>query len=100
MKKVTPEGQLTKSVRQLLKTLHVFHYKAWGGPMSEPGIADIIGIYRGKFLAIELKAPKGVLSDNQKVFLKRVLDEGGIAIVAKSLDDVIDGLGVRDRFLL
>jgi hypothetical protein len=68
--------------------------------MSAPGIPDIIGIWRGKPLAVEIKSERGVLSSNQKEFLRRWREEGGIAIVARTLDDVIDGLGVRDRLLL
>lgn len=54
-----------------------------------PGSADIIGIYKGRFLAIEVKGPKGELSDEQIIFLKRIENEGGISIVARSLEDVL-----------
>jgi hypothetical protein len=53
---------------------------------------------RGKFLAIEVKNAKGRLSSHQEAFLNRVNEEGGIAFVARSVDDVIDNLGLRDRF--
>lgn len=52
------------------------------------GVADILGIYEGKPLAIEVKSAKGVLSEFQKVFLKRFQDNGGIAILARSVQDV------------
>ena len=53
------------------------------------GVADIIGCKQGRFFAIEVKSPKGVLSDHQKEFLLRVQASGGIAIVARSVSDVI-----------
>jgi len=55
-----------------------------------PGMSDIIGIYRGKFLAIEVKAPgrKKNVSDNQVNFIERVLKEDGVAFVAESVEDV------------
>lgn len=56
------------------------------------GVADIIGIYKSKFLAIEVKTGYNKPSDNQKKFLERVNREGGIAFVAYSLDDVINNL--------
>lgn len=72
---------------------------------STPGVPDILGIYRlpgetaGRFLGIEIKAPRGKLSSAQEQFLNIIREQGGIAILAYSVDDVIRGLGVEDRFL-
>lgn len=52
------------------------------------GVSDILGIYKRRALAIEVKSEKGRLSDEQKEFLRRVDEEGGIAIVARSVEDV------------
>jgi hypothetical protein len=67
---------------------------------SVPGVPDIIGIHKGRMIAIELKAPKGVVSEAQQEFIDRINEAGGLAFVARSLDDVIEGLGLQDRFLL
>lgn len=57
---------------------------------SHPGISDILGICGdGRFLAIEVKRADGKLSDDQKAFLDNVTKEGGIALVVRSLDDLI-----------
>lgn len=98
-RKETPEGQLTKQIRKVLRLLHVYHWKQWQGIGSGmPGVSDILGIYKGRFLAIEIKAPGGRLSPAQKIFLDNVKEEGGVAILAYSVDDVIKGLGVEGRF--
>jgi hypothetical protein len=99
-KKLTKEGQLTLSVKSMLKAAGIFHWKNWGGPMGYTGIADILGCYKGKMFAIELKAPTGKLTPEQERFLQNVRDNGGIAFVARSLDEVIIGLGLQDRFLI
>jgi penicillin-binding protein-related factor A (putative recombinase) len=52
------------------------------------GVSDILGIWEGKFLAIEVKAGKNRLTQEQKVFLDRVNQEGGIGLVARSIADV------------
>lgn len=98
-KKPTPEGMVTCSIRDLLKTIGVFHWKEFQTLGSFPGVSDIVGIYKGRFLAIEVKAPKGKPSPAQVAFLDRIRQEGGIAILAYSIDDVIEGLGIQDRFL-
>lgn len=56
------------------------------------GVADIIGIYKGKPLAIEVKSSTGKLSPDQKIFLLKHHQEGGITIVARSIQDVEQAL--------
>lgn len=58
---------------------------------SMKGVSDIVGIYKGKPLYIEVKRPKPFKtypSKEQKEFIKQVKEEGGIAFVARSIDDV------------
>jgi hypothetical protein len=98
--KVQSEKEITHGVRLLLKSLGVFHWKQWQGPMSQPkGVSDILGVWKGRLLAIEVKRPGGKVSDEQQAFIDRVNKLGGIAFVARSVDDVIRGLGVQGRFL-
>lgn len=59
---------------------------------SSKGVADIIGIYKGKPLAIEVKKPGGDLSTIQFFWLDRFRKAGGIVIVACSIVDVQKGL--------
>ena len=96
----TPEAMLTRSVKSLLRAAGIFHFKHWGGPMGYPGVADIIGCYKGRMIAIELKSPNGKATPDQERFIQNVNDAGGIAFIAKTLDEVIEGLGLQDRFLL
>lgn len=57
------------------------------------GSADILGILPGgRFLAIEVKKPGGVLTDDQKNFLARINAKGGFAFMADNLDTVIEKL--------
>jgi hypothetical protein len=51
-------------------------------------------------IAIELKAPKGIVSPAQAEFIRRINEAGGLAFVAKDLQTVIDKLELNDRFLL
>ena len=53
-----------------------------------PGQSDIIGIWKGKFLAIEVKRPKGKVSEAQDLFLDSVMEQGGIAMVVHSVDEL------------
>lgn len=54
------------------------------------GSSDLIGISSsGKFVAIEVKTPIGRLTKEQKNFLQFVRDQGGIAGVARNIDDAV-----------
>jgi penicillin-binding protein-related factor A (putative recombinase) len=68
--------------------------------MGTPGISDIIGCYKGRMIAIELKAPNGVLSEAQQAFINRINEAGGLAFCARTLDEVIEGLNLQERFLI
>lgn len=54
------------------------------------GHSDIMGLLPdGRFLAVEVKTQTGKLSKEQKEFLDLVKANKGIAIVARSLEDII-----------
>ena len=56
------------------------------------GGSDIIGIQKktGRFIAIEVKAPRGKLTKEQEQFLNAVRNAGGIAGVARSAKEAIE----------
>ena len=56
------------------------------------GVSDILGIVNGKFIAIEVKTKRGRPTENQTNFLRRINENGGIAFIARSIEDVEDGL--------
>ena len=89
-KKITPEAALTKQVRYLLDLHGIWHYKNWAGLGSKPGVSDILACYRGRFIAIEIKAPKGRVSTAQMQFLAEVKINGGLSYCVRSVDDIMD----------
>lgn len=56
---------------------------------SQKGTSDIIGIFCGLMICIEVKSRKGRLSPEQSLFLEAMSNLGACAFVARSLDDVI-----------
>ena len=56
--------------------------------LAAPGVSDLIGWTEGgRFVAIEVKAPRGRLTDEQAAFIELVRRSGGLAGVARSIDD-------------
>lgn len=94
------EKDITKQIRSLLKTFGIFHYKNHGGLGSAPGLPDITGcLSDGRGFWIEVKTDRGVLSDHQKRFIDNINSAGGLAFVARSVDEVIEKLGLQKRML-
>jgi Holliday junction resolvase len=82
------EKDITREIRAYLKIRGIFHWKAWQGLGSTPGCPDILGIWKGKMLGIEVKGGRGYLTEIQQQFIDRINTEGGVAFVARSVDDV------------
>lgn len=70
---------------------HVQGMRVSGAIIRNPaaGSADIFAIKQGRFYCIEVKTPKGKLSQNQYIWLQKAHKYGAISIVVKSLDDLI-----------
>lgn len=67
--------------------------------LAPAGTSDIIGcLPDGRFLAIEVKGSTGILSKIQQDFIVHIINVGGVAFVAYSIDDVekhFEFFGVR-----
>lgn len=59
---------------------------------NRPGCSDIIACWRGKFVAIECKRAGQTATLRQKQFMAEVRRAGGVAFVARSVDDVRENL--------
>ncbi len=55
--------------------------------VGNPGGADLIGCYRGRFVAVEIKTPTGRQSEDQRRFQRCVERAGGIYVVLRSVEE-------------
>lgn len=108
-KKALSEKQIENQILSFLKFNNIlaFKIKSTGtydekigrfrtpSPWYRKGVADILGIYKGKPLALEVKSRKGNLSIHQKLFLQDFKNHGGIIGVVRSVEDVEQVLGIH-----
>lgn len=52
-----------------------------------PGAADLIGLYRGRFVAVEIKTATGRQSPEQRTFQALVERHHGIYVILRSVED-------------
>jgi hypothetical protein len=89
------ERDIVKAIRDWLRLKGIWHWKEMPGAFGhQQGKSDILGALKpsGRFLAIEVKRPGGKPSEAQLRFLQNVQENGGISILAYSLEDVIVAL--------
>ena len=91
------ERDITRSIRDFLKVAGVCHYKQWQGLGSEKGIPDIICIEKGtgRYCGVEVKTATGKMSEHQLKWKQRIEAAGGRYILARSVDDVVNALRVK-----
>lgn len=116
-----PERAIEEQILTYLKMKGIFAFKVKTMGSFDPvtrgfrriskwyrrGVSDILGIYKGKFLAIEVKLPKRQIGEKkyaagrpstfQKMFLQDVLDNGGISFIATSVEDVEEALKKQEK---
>ncbi|GHU72445.1 hypothetical protein FACS189450_10250 [Spirochaetia bacterium] len=99
MGKITPESIVLAGCLRYLQLRGIYHWRNNTGAVrirpgqfmsfGKKGSSDILGILPdGKFLAVEVKAPDGRLSPEQRQFIQALRDFGGLAVVVKSWQDL------------
>ena len=85
-KVIITEAMTLHQVRSYLKALGVFYWRNHQSLASFKGLPDLEGVYRRQHFYIEVKAPKGKLSEHQEKFLVNVQNEGEKVFVAFGFD--------------
>ena len=91
------ETEIVREICQYLTARNIFHWRdksghTGGKRYGKSGVADILGIYKGRPLAIEVKCPNGATRSEQYKFLTEFQNRGGIQFIARSLEEVMERL--------
>lgn len=89
----TPEAAVKAAVRKILDRLGIYHFMPPGMGLGRSGIPDIIGCYKGRFIAIECKAGKGKVTALQERELIAICNAGGFTFVVN--ETCLDELEMR-----
>ena len=82
------EKLIENKIKSYLNSKNIYFFKHHGNKFSKVGVPDIIACHNGKFIGIEVKNEIGKTTVLQDLNLEQIKQSGGIAIIARSLDDV------------
>jgi len=82
------ESAINRKIQRLLADKGAYVVKTIA--TNRAGVPDILACLDGKFIAIEGKTATGVVSRLQEAHLRQIKAAGGVAVVAKSVDEVRD----------
>jgi Holliday junction resolvase len=77
----TPEAKVKAQIKKILKEHGVWYAMPMGTGYGNSGVPDFLCCIKGKFLAIEAKAGKGIPTALQEKNLRDIKAAGGIALV-------------------
>ena|ERR1022692_2374403 len=97
------ESEIQKSIIDYLRKRKVFYHKVNTVgiykrstdsyiPSPSRGAPDIICIIKGRYVGLEVKTPKGKLSDDQIAFHRNLMAADGIVFTVRSLDEAIEAV--------
>lgn len=74
-----PEKKFENEVKRYLTSIGAWWYKTFGNACTRSGCPDILGVYRGRMIALEIKASNGRPSALQLREIERIRQAGGYA---------------------
>ena len=81
-----PEQKIQSKIIKYLESIGAYIVKVIKA--TKAGVPDIIACLNGRFIALEVKTPKGRPSELQLYNIEKIQKAGGIAGVVRSVEDV------------
>lgn len=92
------ERVIVKKVLEALRSRGAFVSKTHGSPVVTRGLPDIIGVYKGQYIAFEVKRDStGKPTVLQLYQIEQIRKAGGIAMVIWSVPQAVDVLNEIDE---
>jgi len=75
-----PEGRLARAIKQMVFNRGGFAWKVHGNEYTPVGLPDIVGVYRGRFVAFESKMPGNAPTPAQRYRAQDIRRAGGLVL--------------------
>ena len=77
------EKKFENKIKKFLDYVGAYYVKNWGGYFTKAGVADLTICYKGRYIALEVKAENGKVAPLQYHHKKLVKNAGGISIILR-----------------
>lgn len=84
---MTPEGKVKAQVKKVLDKHGVYYHMPVQNGMGAPTL-DFIGCSRGRYYAVETKAPGKKPTERQEVTMGKIRASGGVCFVVSNMDEL------------
>ena len=84
------EKQLEIKTIKQLRLWGAWVVKIHGHAVGRVGIPDLLACYNGRFVAIEVKTPKGIVSDVQSLIITKIKRAGGLTFVIRDKSQLVE----------
>lgn len=95
---VQPETYLQRSIKKIVRQRGGYIVKQHGSMIAEPGIPDLLGCYKGIFIAIECKELNNIPSSAQGIHCRQIKSANGFTMIAYNSQDIIEFLDLIDKY--
>ena len=88
MTRAGPETRLRAQIVKMLNALPQCYVVKYHGSMyGQAGVPDLLICLRGRFIAMEIKAPGGKVTPLQESNITQINNAGGAAYIVRSVED-------------
>jgi hypothetical protein len=97
-KKLTEETIIKNQLKSYLDYCGFFRYHNMAGMGCYSGLSDMVIIKNGIVIFVEVKKIKGVQSENQIEFEKKIINAGGNYVIVHSVEELDKYLSEKHGF--
>ena len=83
------ESIIQQKITQHLRGMGAWVFKVHGSPYQQVGVPDLLVGYKGRFFAMEVKQPGGVMSPVQKRVMEEIRASGSVVGRVESVEDAV-----------
>ena len=83
------ESVLQRQIIKHLRSMGAWVFNVHGSPYQQVGTPDLLVGYKGRFYAMEVKRPGGVLTPVQAKVIEEIRASGSVAGRVESIEDAI-----------
>ena len=95
---VPKEAVIQRQIIKHLRGMGAWVFNVHGSPFQQVGVPDLLVGYEGRFYAMEVKRPGGILSPAQAKTIKEIQASGSVAGRVESIEEAVELLARNTQY--